>query len=237
MDMHRLLRSVPGRRSFIGMLTLALVTTSALLPALAQAGATPLAAGENAGSSDSLIGPHTYYFQALPGRFAVQVLQVAGTSGDSVNLNGNISVTAGYGSPGHGNVLSLQPIHGGLIVHGTTAHASRVSITIVPVNSMLVRVVRNYVVSVTGDVAFAGPGADPVIGTYISMRNAYGATKFTKQGTIVTSDGQVGQWIAFDTELHIYNIRIGDDRLSLKLVPGRGLVDASSSTIVFQTAH
>jgi hypothetical protein len=235
---NRSFSNVPRRLAFLAAAALALaIGTSPALPAAAQSAAMPLQAGENAGSSDSLIGPQTYFFQATPGHFTVQILQVAGTSTDSVALNGNISVQAGFGTPGHGNLLSLQQIHGGLLIHGTAARPGRVNITIVPVASPLVRVVRNYVVTASGSVAFAGPGADPIIGTYISLRNNYGATKFNKNGTIVTSSGQPGMWTVFDPALRIYNVQIGDDRISLKLVSGRGLVDAGSSVIVFQFAH
>ena len=71
---------------------------------------------------------------------------------------------------------------------------------------------------------------DPIIRPFASMRNSYGATKFLADGTVEASDGSHGTWKAFDPENRIYTVVIDGTRLSLRYLPGRGLVEAGDPT-------
>jgi hypothetical protein len=45
----------------------------------------------------------------------------------------------------------------------------------------------------------------------------------------------MGRWKLFDAGSHMYTVQYANTRMSLKLIPGRGLVDArDTSSIVFQ---
>jgi hypothetical protein len=52
------------------------------------------------------------------------------------------------------------------------------------------------------------------------------------------ASGTTGRWKLFDAASRMYTVTYASTRLSLKLVPGRGLVDAHDPTIiVFQRTH
>jgi hypothetical protein len=108
-----------------------------------------------------------------------------------------------------------------------------VVITIDPGPSGLVRAACNYELHAAGNVNFAAVASgDPVVGTYMSMRNDYGGTKFLADGTIVCASGAKGTWTLFDKNSQTYNLVIGNDRTTVQLVPARGLVDAASTDLV-----
>jgi hypothetical protein len=68
--------------------------------------------------------------------------------------------------------------------------------------------------------------------------NEDSAPKFEPNGRLEFASGTVGQWKLFDAESHLYTVTFSQTRLSLKLIPGRGLVDAHDRTaIVFQRTH
>ncbi|HNB24034.1 MAG TPA: hypothetical protein PKZ32_16570, partial [Candidatus Melainabacteria bacterium] len=53
-----------------------------------------------------------------------------------------------------------------------------------------------------------------------------GDCKFTADGKIVTTNGATGDWKLFDENDQIYVVNIeGEERQSLKYVPGRGLLN------------
>jgi hypothetical protein len=222
------------------LLAAALLAAFASAPpaaAFAQTAPSALKAGANAGSADSFVGPHTWYFQALPGTFTVTVAAQS-VSQDSAPVNSAFGVRVAFSPNAKGDGFASKPGDGGLVISGKVAKAARVLITIVPANSPLVRVARNYTIEATGKVAFAaGSQADPIAGAYIAKRNAYGATRFNPDGSVATSDGQQGRWVLFDGALHIYTVTIGGDRMTVKLMAGRGLVDASSDVVYFEAAH
>jgi hypothetical protein len=52
---------------------------------------------------------------------------------------------------------------------------------------------------------------------------------------VITTDGRRGRWALFDPDGRVYTVVIGADRWTLKLVPGRGLMDIhDQSIVVFQ---
>lgn len=234
--------AVPTRRGgghvSLAMLAVAVFGTAGLgVPARAATAPSALQAGPNSGSADSFVGPHTWYFQAAPGTFAVTV-DATGTSQDSAPVGGSFAVRVAFAPDVKGDRFTAQQTPTGLVVRGTVVRAARVLVTIVPANSPLVRVARNYEIQATGNVAFAsGAASDPIVGPYIAKRNAYGATRFNPNGTVATSDGQQGRWVLFDAQLRIYTVTIGGDRMTLKLVPGRGLIEASNDVVLFESAR
>jgi hypothetical protein len=206
------------------------------VPVSAQTAPSALAPGPNSGSADSFVGPHVWYFNATTGRFTVEV-DATGTSSDSAPIGGGFNASATFASYVKGDALALSQIPHGIVIHGTAVRPTRVLVTITPPNSPLVRVARNYMIQAGGSVTYSASNADPIAGTYIAKRNAYGATRFTPNGTVLTSDGQQGRWVLFDPSLHIYTVLIGSDRMTVKFMAGRGLVDASNDNVYFEQAR
>ncbi len=237
--MHHLTRPLrAGRRIWPAAVALAAILASGpALPAGAQTAPTALQAGANSGSADSFVGPHTWYVRATPGTFSVTVDATTATQ-DSAPVGGSFGVRVAFAPDAKGDRFTSQPTQSGLVIHGTVVRPTKVLVTIVPANSPLVRVARNYVIQAAGSVAFGGgSAADPIVGPYISKRNAYGATRFNANGTVATSDGQQGRWVLFDAALHIYTVTIGPDRMTVKLMAGRGLVEASNDVVYFESAR
>lgn len=214
----------------------AVLLTAPGVPARAATAPTALQPGANAGSADSFVGPHTWYFQARPGTFSVTV-DATTTSQDSAPVGGAFAVRVAFAPDERGDTFTSSATQSGLVVHGRVVRATRVLVTIVPPNSPLVRVARNYEIQAMGSVAFAsGSRTDPIVGPYVSKRG-YGATRFNADGTVATADGRQGRWTLFDAGLHIYTVTIGDDRMTVKLMAGRGLIDASNDNVYFELAR
>jgi len=101
----------------------------------------------------------------------------------------------------------------------------------------------DYAVTATGAVKFDPPlsPTELIVGTYTPMSihdNEDSATKFEPNGTLEFASGTVGRWKLFDAGTRMYTVQFANTRMSLKLVPGRGLVDAHDPTIiVFQRNH
>ena len=113
----------------------------------------------------------------------------------------------------------------------------KIIVAVAPPNQNLVRMGGDYEIEATGDVAFgeAETSADPIVRTYDSKLNTYGATRFLADGTVVASDGSRGTWKVFDPENHIYTVQIDTFRWSVQYLPGYGLVKPSEpNMIMFQ---
>jgi hypothetical protein len=231
-----------GMTKRVFRLSVTLAAAALLLVPGAPAGAqgtpvTPLAAGPNNGSADSFQGPHDWYFTARPGGFAV-TLSVVSTSQDSAPMGGHPTIRLICTPKCDAKRVRFADSASGVAIRGSVARPTKMVLRVIPPNSPLVRVARNYTLEATGAVAFAGAsGTDPIVGTYIGKTNVNGAARFLPNGSVITADGQQGRWVAFDPALHIYTITVGANRWSLKLVPGRGLVEPSNDVVLFETAH
>ena len=83
-----------------------------------------------------------------------------------------------------------------------------------------------------GSARDAGP---PIVGLYATMyNNPLGAVKFKADGSIEAANGEQGTWKLFDPDSGTYTVIIHGQRMSLKLDPGRGLIDVQSGLIPFQ---
>jgi len=72
----------------------------------------------------------------------------------------------------------------------------------------------------------------------VIQNNEDSAVKFEPNGVLEFASGTMGRWKLFDASSHMYTVTYGPVRQSLRLIPGRGLVDAHDpTTIVLQRTH
>jgi hypothetical protein len=205
-----------------------------------------LLAGENTGTVDSMVGPQFWQFQSEKGSASIIVRFT------SMGLLGNASAATIQVvlHDGTGKTFGSESVTStGKTVEvkwpGTFAKPGRVIVEVRPPMSSLVRTGGDYSVTVTGAVSYANakaPGPERIAGTYTLMvcppTLDCQATRFFPNGTIKTADGTSGSWAVFDPEALVYSVKIGQNNWSLKLVPGRGLVDtANTAGIVFQSVR
>jgi hypothetical protein len=196
----------------------------------------PLQSGPNSGTVDNTVGAHYWYFYAEPGSFSGTITRLSGP-GESVRAN--ISAGIAYAPKVPGNTLVSKDNGDKTNFSGTVKTRSKVILMLDPGGAGLVRAACNYNIVVTGNVAYGEPSSLPEIaGTYESMTNGLGLTKFLPDGTLITATGIKGTWTLFDADTKTYLVKVNDDSFNLKLIPAQGLVDANNTAIVsFKMLH
>lgn len=205
----------------------------------------PLHSGVNSSVADNFVGTHFYYFIGGPGKVDVNVKFT------SMGLLGNANI-ATIGIDLYDEKQTWQ-IHKDLTSKGPTAQLTltgdlkqktKVIMRIQPPPNGLIRTGGNYEVQLIGAVQYdsntASRQQDPIVKTYqimSCMQGVYecGVAKFYPDGTFKISDGNTGTWKLFDPEANIYVLNISEHNLSVKLMPGRGLVEPKDvNSIIFQ---
>jgi hypothetical protein len=200
----------------------------------------PLKEGINTGTSDSLVGTQYWYFYAAPGSSRVVVRLKKSTALYGAEMKTTLAVTMTDANRTWRSTKMLTANPNGAEVSFAADKVQKhqkIIVSVAPPNQNLIRMGGDYEIEVAGDVSFAEASVerDPVIGTYDSMVNSYGATRFLANGTILASDGSQGVWKLFDPENHIYTVVIGAYKASVQYRPGYGLVKPSEQNlIVFQ---
>jgi hypothetical protein len=243
-------------RKFLAQLVFAAaIVTASHYPAAAQSldirNPAPLVAGENHGTVDNMVGPQYWSFHYRKGKANVSI------HFSSMGLFGNPTTTTiqVVMHSGDGKVWGSRPLtSNGQVAQqdwpGTFKGPGTAIVELRPTGSNLVRAGGDYSITVDGDgVDFAGagatPGRDMIVGTYAVMvcapdfdcQNSL-AARFSADGTVRLTDGHNGSWSVFDPDARIYSVVIGQDRYSMKLVPGRGLFNTSDlSVVVFQAVR
>lgn len=199
----------------------------------------PLKAGVNRGLVDALVGAHYWTFMAQPGNSKVHVTYSAmGIYGTAPRTTVTFTMSDAANTWHTSKVLTSQGSPVDTSFEGVVKTPTKIVISVVPPTNALLRVGGNYEIEVTGAVAFdqTGSTASPVIGMYKQMAGytkPLGDCKFTADGKVVTTNGATGDWKLFDENDQIYVVNIdGEERQSLKYVPGRGLV--SNDIIIYQ---
>jgi hypothetical protein len=235
-------------------LTFLLSLAAALLGSAGGAGAqsldskhpAALVAGENTGTVDSMVGPQFWQFHSLAGSASIVVRFASmGLFGNATASTIQVVLHDATGKTfGSESVTST-----GKAVEvkwpGTFGKPGIVIVEIRPAMSSLVRAGGDYSVIVTGAVDYSHvkvPGPERIAGTYTLMvcppTLDCQATRFFPDGSVKTADGTIGTWSSFDPSALIYTVKIASNQWSLKLVPGRGLVDtANTAGIVFQAVR
>ena len=204
----------------------------------------PLQPGQNSGTVDNFVGSNYFYLTSGPGATTITV------SYNSMSLLGNAqrsSLNIELSDEKHTwverrTITSTKQSSSTTMV-GNLKVPTRLILSIIPPSGGLVRAGGDYTVTATGAVRFDPPlnPSQLIVGTYTPMsihENEDTAAKFSPNGALVFASGTTGQWKLFDADSHLYTITYLSTRLSLKLIPGRGLVDAHDPTvIVFQRNH
>jgi hypothetical protein len=229
-------------------------------PAAAQSldirNAAPVAPGENHGTVDSMVGPQYWLINCHKGSVHISLRF------NSMGLFGN-PTTASIQEvlhQGNGKQIGARTVTSpGQMVEndwpGSCATRSTMIVELRPPGNSLVRTGGDYSLTVDGsgvDYASGGgdsgggsSGPDRVVGTYAVMVCAPDwdcqsslSIHFAPDGTVRLTDGHTGTWSVFDPDAHIYTVVVGGDRLSLKLVPGRGMFGTNDLSVpVFQAVR
>ncbi len=200
----------------------------------------PLKAGINKGTSDSLVGTHYWYFYATPGsnRLSVRFKQPTTLYGAQINTSLTITLNDEKKTWRTTKVINANSkTPEATFTADQVKSRMKIIVSVTPPNQNLIRMGGDYEIEATGDVQFdeAKSAADPIVRTYESKVNSYGAIKFLADGTIEAADGSRGTWKAFDPESRIYTVLIAGERFSVQYLPGYGLVrPGEPKIIVFQ---
>lgn len=199
-----------------------------------------MAAGINQGTSDSLVGTHYWYFYAAPGNNRLTVRFKQPTTLYGAQPNTALTITL-YDEKKTWRTTKIVSTNKNATEATFTAEKvgkkMKIIVSVMPPNQTLIRMGGDYEIEATGDVAFdeVKNAADPIIRTYDSKVNSYGAVKFLADGTVEAANGSRGTWKAFDSENRIYTVLIDTFRFSVQYLPGYGLVNPGEpNTIVFQ---
>jgi hypothetical protein len=222
------------------LLAIVVLSVSSSAQSLDPQSPTPMKAGPNTGTVDNSSGANYFYFWSGPGE---------------------ATITAAYKSMGFGNGIksdltvelydenktwvtraTISPLKESSQrqLHGTLKKETKLILAVIPPSGGLLRAGGDYELTATGAVRFDKPlnAAERIVGTYIPMSiydNENTAVKFKPDGTLEFASGTLGTWKLFDEDAYIYTITFLSNRLSLKLIPGRGLVQADNpSSIVFK---
>ena len=225
----------------LGVLTtILIVIAAASAQSLKPEDPYPMKAGINRATSDSLVGTQYWYFYAMPGTSRLTVRLKTPTTLYGAQLNTVIAVTLTDAQHTWRNTKTVATRPNQTEATFTAENVKKrmkIIVAVAPPNQDLIRMGGDYEVEATGSVSFgeAGAPSEPIIRTFQSMVNTYGATRFLADGTVVASDGSRGTWTAFDPDNRIYTVEIGKFRWSVQYLPGYGLVNPSDpSSIVFQ---
>jgi hypothetical protein len=223
---------------------------------------TPLAPGENRGTVDNLVGPQYWSFSFKKGKAVIHVrFTSAGVLGAPTPTPLQVTMRSATGKSIASQTLTSRGQEVSLNWPGTFASPGTSILEIRSSGSTLVRLSGDYAIAIEGDaiVFDGGPGGAPgggpgmaaaprtdrIVGTYAVMVcppdfqcDASLAIHFAGDGTVQTTDGHNGTWQVFDPDALIYNVAVGGDRWSLKLVPGRGLFGTNDlSVVIFQAVR
>ena len=200
-----------------------------------------MSAGINKGTSDSLDGIHYWYFYALPGSNRVTVRMKTPATLYGSQMNNNIVTITLYDEKRTFKitkaVAGIKNSSEATFTADNVKSKMKIIVSVIPPNQNLVRMGGEYELEATGNVAFAEASSmgDPIVRTYDSKVNSYGATRFLADGSVVATDGSRGTWKSFDPHNRIYTVQIDQFRFSVQYLPGYGLVRTSDPTaIVFQ---
>jgi hypothetical protein len=201
----------------------------------------PLQVGINKGIVDNFVGTHYWYFFGGPGETRVHAqFTPMGLMGNPYRSDITITLYDEARTWSTPKVLSSDSKPVDFTFTGQLKKPTKILVSVAPPNGGLVRMGGSYEIEVSGAVAFGQPSSgDPIVGMYKQMTGyttLLGDCKFLADGSIQSTSGIGGNWKLFDKPSQTYIVNIdGQDRHSLQLMAGRGLVEGDS--LVFQQMH
>lgn len=204
----------------------------------------PLQPGDNNGTVDNFVGANYFYFTSGPGPTTIVVtFKSMGLLGNTQRSALNVELSDEKHSWVEKRTISSAAQSNSTKMIGNLKVPTKLILSVIPPSGGLVRAGGDYSVSATGAVKFDPPlsPAELIVGTYTPMviqNNEDSAVKFEPNGVLEFASGTMGRWKLFDANSHMYTVTYGPVRQSLRLIPGRGLVDAHDpSVIVLQRTH
>jgi len=201
----------------------------------------PMKAGPNRGMVDNFVGANYFYFWAGPGDCKIRASYKSMTLfGAGMKSSLTVELSDEKKSQTVRRVITSLNEAGDATIPASLKARTKLIIALVPPSGALVRTGGDYEVEVTGAATFdPQPSAvDLLVGVYTPMsiyQNENTAAKFSADGTLEFASGTQGKWKLFDASERIFTVSFRNTRLSLKLMPGRGLVQTNDpSAIVFQ---
>lgn len=223
-------------RKFSVLITFFLAMGCASAQSLNSETPAALQKGINKGTADSLVGPHYWYYFGGPGNVRLTVrFKSMGMYGNPTRSTLTVTLYDEKKTWRSTKFATSEKDFGEVIFTAEKLDKKlKTIISVAPPPQGYLRSGGDYEIEATGDVQFdeAAATGDPVVRTYASRVNSYGAAKFLANGKVETADGLTGTWRAFDPENHIYTVTIESFRWSVKYLPGYGLVEASDPTII-----
>jgi hypothetical protein len=204
----------------------------------------PLQPGDNTGTVDNFVGSNYFYLTGGPGAVTITVsYNSMSLLGNAQRSSLNVELSDEKKTWTERRTISSEKQSSSTKLVGNLKVPTKLILSIVPPSGGLVRAGGDYTVAATGAVQF-DPQLSPtqlIAGTYTPMSihdNEDSACKFSADGTLEFASGTTGKWKLFDASSLTYTVSFATTRLSLKLIPGRGLVDPHDLTaIVFQRTH
>lgn len=238
-------------RSLLAGTCLALLMAATNAPVSAQSlnikAPARLTPGENHGTIDNQVGAHYWAFQYVAGQANIVVRFTSmGIFGNPMPATIEVVLHNADGKVFGSRQLTSNGRVAETDWPGTFGGPGTAIVELRPPGSNLVRNGGDYTITVSGPaINFSGAsaaGPEEIVGTYSMMSCPPDldcqAARFLPAGNVVTADGHKGSWAVFDPASRIYTVVIGRDRWSVKLVPGRGLVNVSDvSLVVFQAVR
>ncbi|MGD0736080.1 MAG: hypothetical protein ABR976_13080 [Terracidiphilus sp.] len=201
----------------------------------------PLQPGENNGTVDNFVGNNYFYLTGGPGAVTIVVTYKSmGLLGNAQRSSLNIELSDEKRTWVEKRTISSLASSNSTKMVGNLKVPTRMILSVLPPSGGLVRMGGDYAVTATGAVKFDPPlnPTELIVGMYTPMvvhDNEDTAAKFEPNGTMEFASGTMGHWKLFDANSHLYTVQYANTRMSLKLIPGRGLVDSRDPTsIVFQ---
>lgn len=201
----------------------------------------PLQPGDNRGTVDNFVGSNYFTLTGGPGAVTITVSYSSmSLLGNAQRSSLNIELSDEKHTWTEKRTISSTKQSSSTTMTGNLKTPTRLILSIIPPTGGLVRMGGDYVVNATGAAKF-DPPLDPIkmiSGTYTPMivhDNEDQAARFLPNGTLEFASGTTGKWKLFDPSSMIVTVTYAQTRLSLKFIPGRGLVDSHDlSMIVFQ---
>jgi hypothetical protein len=197
--------------------------------------------GPNAGTVDNFGGANYFYFWSGPGDSTIlATYKSMGILGNAARSDLTVELYDENKSWVTRATISSLKESSQRQLHGSLKKETKLILAVIPPSGGLLRSGGDYEVTATGAVRFDKPlsATELIVGTYspaVIYDNENTAVKFNPDGTLEFASGTLGKWKLFDEDTRIYSVTFLNNRLSLKLIPGRGLVETNDpSSIVFK---